>query len=54
MYATANNLATMTFPLLMLLTFQIILMDNIDRCIDRLGPVDLVSFTLLFELVNLN
>ena len=33
---------------------QIILTDNIDRCNDRLGPVDLMLFTLLLELVHLN
>ena len=46
----AINWVTMKFPLLMLY-LQIIF---INRCIDRLGPVDLVLFTLILELVNLN
>ena len=33
---------------------QIILTDNIDKLVDRLGPVDLVLFTFLLELANLN
>ena len=40
----------MTFPLLMLY-LQIIFIDSL---IDRLGPVDLVLFTLPLELVNWN
>ena len=50
MHSIAISWAAMTFPLLMLY-LQIIF---IDRLIDRLGPVDLVSFTLLLELANLN
>ena len=50
MHAIAINYATVTFPLLMLY-LQIIFFDGL---IDRLRPVDLVLFTLLLELVNLN
>ena len=50
MHAIAINWATLTFPLSML-HLQIIF---IDRLIDRLGPVDLVLFTLLLELLDLN
>ena len=40
MYATAINWATMTFPLLMLLTFGLYLqMIFIDGLFDELGPV---------------
>ena len=54
MYATVIIWATMTFFVLRLLTFilsmQIILIDLLIR----LGPVDLVLFTFLLELANLN
>ena len=50
MHAIAINWFTMTFPLL-ILYLQIMFFE---RLIGRLGPVDLVLFTLLFELVNLN
>ena len=50
MHAIEINWATMTFPLLMLY-LQIIF---IERLIDRLAPIDLVLFTLLLELINLN
>ena len=48
-HAIAIIWVTMTF-LLLLSNLQIIF----DTFIDRLGPVDLVLFTLLLELVNLN
>ena len=50
MHAIAINWATMTLPLLVLYLHTIF----IDILIDRLGPVYLILFALLFELVNLN
>ena len=50
MHVTAIIWTTITFPLLMLY-LQIIFTDRLN---EGFGPVDLVLFTLLFELVNLN
>ena len=49
MHAIAINWATMTFPL-SILNLQIMF---IDMHISRLGPVDLVLFTLPSEPVNI-
>ena len=56
MYATAINWATMTFPFVDAINIEIRLTDNINILTDGLGPVDLVFFTSLLELViwNLN
>ena len=46
MYPIAINWTTMTFPLLM---------SHLQKILfDRLGPVDLVLFTLLLNLLDLN
>ena len=45
----------MTFPLLMLLRYRLYLrVIFIDRLMGGLGPVHLLLYTLLMELVNLN
>ena len=53
-YALAINWAYYYIYLVDVTNIQITVADNIDRFNDGLGPVDLVSFTFLYELIILN